>query len=320
MTAVNALLKILLDTDTAGDDTVAIMMAARAANAKLVGVTINCGNIRFDQEVENALYTLQVAGLSRRVPVYPGTRHPILKDWTTVENIHGKDGMGNSSFPRAKQRPSQDAAVDAIVDTINSEPGEITLVEIAPMTNLALAIRKDPSIVKKVKEFYFMGGTNQYLGNVTPAAEFNFWVDPEAAKIVLGSGMPTTMVGWEICMKYGLIGPREYAEIGAMTTKYSEFFISVNRQVRKFMREERGMDATSCPDSITMSIVLNPKVATDVRKRFVDVDASDGISRGATIVDDMKVLGKKPNVSMVCAASQERFRSMLYRMLRGGRV
>jgi purine nucleosidase len=317
---VNVLLKILLDTDTAGDDTIAIMMALRAANAKLVGVTINCGNIKFDQEVENALYTIQVAGPSRNVPVYPGARRPLLKDWSTVENIHGTDGMGNSWFPKAKQRPSGKAAVDAIVDAINSEPGEITLVEIAPMTNLAMAIRKDPSIVKKVKQFYFMGGTNQYLGNVTPAAEFNFWVDPEAAKIVLHSGIPTTMVGWEICMRFGLIGPREFSQIEAMGTRYSEFFAAVNRQVRKFMRGQRGIDATSCPDSMTMAIVLNRRVATDVRKKFVDVDTSDGISRGATIVDDIGVLGKKPNVSVVYAASEARFREMLFGMLRGNRV
>jgi purine nucleosidase len=314
------LLKILLDTDTAGDDTIAILMSLRGANAKLVGITINCGNIRFEQEVENALYTVQVAGFSGKVPVYPGARHPLLKEWTTVEHIHGRDGMGNSLFPKARQRPETKAAVDAIVETINSEPGEITLVEIAPMTNLALAIRKDPSIAKKVKHFYFMGGTNQYLGNVTPAAEFNTWVDPEAAKIVLSSGMPTTMVGWEVCMRYGLIGPREYAEVDAMGTKESEFFIAVNRQVRKFMREVRGIDATSCPDSMTMAIVLNPKVAVDLRRKFVDVDTSDGISRGATVVDDMNVLRKRPNVSVVYAASQDLFRKMLYSVLKGLRV
>lgn len=314
------MLKILLDTDTAGDDTIAILLALRAANAKLMGVTINCGNIRFDQEVENALYTIQVGGLPRRVPVYPGARHPLLKDWATVEFIHGRDGMGNSHFAKARQRPEPKLAVDAIVDTINSEPGEITLVEIAPMTNLALAIRKDPSVAKKVKRFYFMGGTNQYLGNVTPAAEFNMWVDPEAAKIVLDSGMPTTMVGWEICMRHGLIGPHEYSQIESMRTKESEFFIAVNRQVRKFMREQRGTDASSCPDSITMSIVLNPKVAVDVRRKFVDVDTSGGISRGATVVDHMDVLRRKPNVSVVYDASQDLFRYMLYRLLRGRKV
>ena len=103
------------------------------------------------------------------------------------------------------------------------------------MTNLAMAIRKDPSIVKKVRHLYFMGGTNQYLGNVTPAAEFNIWVDPDAAKVVLSSGIRATMVGWEICMRHGLIGPPEYEEIGSMKTPESGFFIAVNRQVRRFM-------------------------------------------------------------------------------------
>ncbi len=314
------MLKILLDTDTAGDDTIAIMMALKAKNASLEGITINCGNISFDQEVENALYTVEAAGMSGKVPVYPGARHPLLQEWDTVERIHGRDGMGNSRFPRAKQRPEAKHAVDAIIDAINGSPGEITLVEIAPMTNLALALRKDPSIAKKVKHFYFMGGTNQHLGNVTPAAEFNIWVDPDAAKVVLNSGMPTTMVGWEVCMRYGLIGPKEYEEIGTMKTRESGFFVAVNRQVRKFMKDERGIDATSCPDSMTMSIVLNPRVATDVRRRYVEVDNSGGISRGATVVDHMKVLGRRPNVGVVYEASESLFRRMLYRMLRGGLV
>jgi inosine-uridine nucleoside N-ribohydrolase len=312
--------RILLDTDTAGDDTIAILMALRAKDARLEGVTIGCGNIGFDQEVENALYTIQVAGMGGRVPVYPGARHPLLQEWRTVEHIHGKDGMGNSYFPRAKQRPEGTHAVDAIIDTVNSNPGEITLVEIAPMTNLALALRKDPGIAKKVRHFYFMGGTNQYLGNVTPAAEFNIWVDPDAAEIVLSSGMPTTMVGWEICMRHGLIGASEYVEIGRMKTSEAEFFVAVNRQVRRFTKKQTGIDASSGPDSITMSIVLNPKVATDVRRRFVEVDNAPGVSRGATYVDDLGVLGKKPNVSVVYEASQELYRRMLFKLLRGDHV
>ena len=312
--------RLLLDTDTAGDDTIALLMALRSEKAKVEGVTINCGNIAFDQEVENALYTIEVAGKSGKVPVYPGARHPLLRGWTTVENIHGRDGMGNSGFPRARQRPERTHAVDAIVDTVSSNPGEITMVEIAPMTNLALALRKDPSIAKKFKRLCFMGGTNQYLGNVTPAAEFNMWVDPDAAKIVLHSGIPMTMVGWEICMTSGLIGPEEYRTIESMGTKESEFFVAVNRQVRLFMKEARHMDATSCPDSITMSIVLDSRVATERRPRFVDVDNESDLSRGATIVDHLEVLRKKPNVDVVYAASQVRFRSMLFRLLRGKTV
>ena len=115
-----SVLRIILDTDTAGDDTIAIMMALRSRRAKLEAVTINCGNIDFDQQVQNALYTIQIAGAGGTVPVYPGARHPLLRKWTTVEKVHGKDGMGDSNFPKARQRPEGMHAVDAIVERINS--------------------------------------------------------------------------------------------------------------------------------------------------------------------------------------------------------
>ena len=312
--------RILLDTDTAGDDVIAIMMALKAKDATLEAVTINCGNIDFDQQVENALYAIQVAGKSGRVPVYPGARHPLLREWKTTKEVHGDDGMGDSHFPRARQRPEDTHAVDAMVDTINSNPRDIDLVEIAPMTNLALAIRKDPGIVKKVRSFWFMGGSNQYLGNVTPAAEFNFWVDPDAAKIVLESGLPATMVGWEICMRHGFLGAEELSEIGDFRTNESEFFLAVNRQVRRFMKKTHGLDGTVCTDSLAMSMVLNRRVASDMRKKYLEVDNTEGPSRGATIVDELGVLGREPNVDIVYEASEKLYRDMLYRMLKGGRV
>ncbi len=311
------MIRILLDTDTAGDDTTAMMMALKASDAVLEGVTINCGNVGFDQQVENALYTIEVAGRSGKVPVYPGARHPLIRNWTTEERVHGPDGMGGSNFPRAKQRPESKHAVDAILDLVTSAPGDITLVEIAPMTNLAMAVRRDPSIVKKVKHLYFMGGTNQFLGNITPAAEFNMWVDPDAAKVVLHSGMPMTMVGWEICMRHGLLRAAELKKVAKMRTKEAKFFTAVNRQVRKFTKRVEGIDAVSCPDSIAMAIVLDRAAATDVRRKFVDVDNESELSRGATYVDHLNVLGKKPNVNVVYAASERLFKRMLFRMLSG---
>ncbi|MDA4119479.1 MAG: nucleoside hydrolase, partial [Thaumarchaeota archaeon] len=109
------MIRILHDTDTAGDDATALMMALKASNASLEAVTINCGNVAFDQQVENALYTIQVAGKSGKVPVYPGARHPLIPEWETAENVHGKDGMGDSGFSRANQRPQKKFAVDVIV-------------------------------------------------------------------------------------------------------------------------------------------------------------------------------------------------------------
>ncbi|MEM0288080.1 MAG: nucleoside hydrolase [Nitrososphaerota archaeon] len=314
------MLHLILDTDTAGDDTIAMLMALRASNAKLEAVTINCGNIDFDQQVENALYTIEFAGMSGKVPVYPGARHPLLKDWKTAEYVHGRDGMGNSNFPRAKQRPENRHAVDAIIEAVNAKPGEITIVEIAPMTNLAMALRKDPSIADKVKALYFMGGTNYYQGNVTPAAEFNIWVDPDAAKIVLNSGIPTTMVGWEICMRSGLLDRKEYTEIQRFGTKESEFFMSVNRQVLRFMKRAYGLDAITCPDSITMAIVLNPSIVKSIKQRYVEVDNVSEISRGATWIDELMILKRRPNVNVVYEASHAAFKDMLSRLLMGEKV
>jgi purine nucleosidase len=318
------MLQLLIDTDTAGDDTIALLLALKTNKARLEAITINCGNIAFDQQVENALYTVELAGKSGKVPVYPGARHPLLRDWYTVEYVHGKDGMGESYFPKASQRPEKKHAVDEIVDLINDNPGKITMIEQAPMTNMALALRKDPTIARKIGHYYFMGGTNQFLGNVTPAAEFNIWVDPDAAKIVLHSGMPITMVGWEICMKYGLVGSEDYRTIKGFATKESEFFLKVNRVVRRFTRATYGRDATTTPDSITVAIALYNDIATKVLPKYVEVDNESELSRGATIVDHLNVYRKrpflrktKPNVDVVYEASERRFKDVLFKMLKG---
>lgn len=312
-----SMLKVIIDTDTAGDDTTALMLALRSSNVRVEAITINCGNVAFDQQVENALYTVELSGNSGRVPVYPGARRPLLRDWQTVEEVHGKDGMGNSFFPKARQRPEEKHAVDAMIELIHQNPNEVAVIEQAPMTNLAMAIRKDPEIVRKIRRVYFMGGTNQYLGNITPAAEFNIWVDPDAAKIVFNSGANLTMVGWEICMKYGLLMPDEIAEIESLHTKESDFFIKVNSVAREFLKKSTGIDAVPCPDSITVAMVLDPSIATSIKERYVDVDNQSEISRGATWVDELGVWSKKPNMEVVYEASKSKFRSLLMKMLKG---
>jgi len=311
------LIKILLDTDTAGDDATALMMALKASSATVLGVTITCGNVDFDQEVENALYTIQEAGMAGRVPVYPGSRRPLIRDWTTAEDVHGKDGMGDSWFPRAKHRPERKHAVDAILEAVHSDPGNITLIAIGPMTNIALALKKDPTLAKLVRRFFFMGGTNQFRGNVTPAAEFNIWADPDAAKIVLHSGIPATMVGWDICMKHALVRTEELSEIERLDTAEARFFTAVNRVAREFTRRVEGIDCAPCPDTITVACALDSRVAEDVRSKFVDVDNRSELSRGATYVDHLGILGRPPNVDVVYSASERLFKEMLFRMLKG---
>ena len=314
---VETLTNIWLDTDTAGDDSTALMLALKASNASVEGVSITCGNVKFEQEVENALYTIQASGRSGEVPVYPGARHPMVRDWVTAEEVHGKDGMGDSWFPKAEQRPERRHGVDAMVESVNSRPEEITVVAIGPLTNIALAIRKYPALPKKVRRLYFMGGTNQFRGNVTPAAEFNIWVDPDAAKVVFHSGMAITMVGWEICMRHALVMPAELEMIARLRTSEAKFFMAVNRVAREFTKRVEGVDCVPCPDAITVACALNDRVAEDVRKRYVDVDNQSDVSRGATYVDHLGILKRPPNIDVVYGASEKLFKQMLFRMLRG---
>jgi len=310
------MLHLIIDTDTAGDDAAALLLGLRSKDVKVDAITVNCGNISFDQEVENALYTVEFAGKGNQVPVFAGCRYPLLKDWTTVEEVHGRDGMGDANFPRASKAAEKAHAVDAIIDTINENPNEITILELAPMTNLAMAMRKEPSIVKKIKHIYFMGGSHNYPGNITPAAEFNIWVDPDAVSIVLRSGAPMTMVGWDITMRYGLLGKDDIAQIGLMGTANSKFFLQISSTEKAYLQRSTGLEGITCPDSITTAIAIDGSIATRVIPRYVQVDNSDGPFRGAISVDDYNIMLKDANVNVVYEADSAKFRKLLFDVLK----
>ncbi|WP_244869434.1 nucleoside hydrolase [Tetragenococcus muriaticus] len=152
--------KVIIDTDTAGDDAIAVLTALH--NFKVEGVTIAGGNVAFEQEVENALYTIQLTNPKEKVPVYKGYEEPVLtytkKSHETVENIHGDYGMGDAKFEKVEQRPEEQHAIDFIIEKVKANPGEISLLAIAPLTNIAMALKKDPSIIKDIPHLYIMGG------------------------------------------------------------------------------------------------------------------------------------------------------------------
>lgn len=310
--------RIIIDTDTAGDDTIALLTALH--NFKVEGVTITGGNVQFDQQVENALYTIQVAGKGGQVPVYKGYERPIFaigeEQHVTVEDVHGKDGMGDSFFEKAVQRPESGHAVDFIIEKVKEFPGEISLCAIAPLTNIAMAIKKEPFIVQDIAHLYIMGGTNNALGNITPAAEYNFWVDPEAAKIVLHSGIPITMVGWEMCTRYSVMDDDDHKEIAALGTKGSEFFINVNRVVKKFNKEVHRLNGTTHPDTLLVAIAADPSIMTKSSHYYVDVETVGNLTRGYSLVDINHRLGKKPNVRVCEAVDRTAFKDMLLTVLR----
>lgn len=310
-------LRLIVDTDTAGDDCTSLLIGLLTPGVSLEAITINCGNIAFAQQVENALYTVQVAGRGGQVPVYPGHDRALLGVHETVEYIHGSDGMGDSFFPRAEQRPEREHAVDALIRLINQHPGEFTILAQAPLTNLAIAVRRDPAIAGKVKHLWIMGGTNNALGNVTPATEFNIWVDPEAAKIVFEAGFPITMVGWEICVRHGVFTDADTAEIEALGTPLSRFYMDITRTVRRFSMEKGGLAGNSHPDSIVAAMLVDEAIMTESAHYFVDIETQGVYARGMTVVDVLGTLGRAPNARVCLAADKERFKRRLLSVLAG---
>lgn len=309
--------KIIIDTDTAGDDTIAILTALH--NFDVMGITITGGNVDFNQQIDNALYTTQVAG-EDDIPVYPGYNGPIFgnteQEHTTVEDVHGSDGMGDSFFPKPERSAESTHAIDFIIDTINEHPGEVSLLAIAPLTNIAMAIKRDPGITEKIEHLYIMGGTNNALGNIVPAAEYNFYVDPEAAKLVLQSGIEMTMVGWDMCTDYSLMFDEEHAEIESFGTAGSQFFKDVNKVVKKFNKEVHKLNGTTHPDTLLVAIASDERIMEKSTKYYVDVETKGELTRGYSLVDINGRLGKALNVRVCEKVDRDLFKEHVYDVLK----
>jgi len=303
---------LLVDTDTAADDPVALVMGLSHPGVRVEAITIVAGNVPVDQGVQNALYTLELLG--EHVPVFRGAEAPLLAPLKTSQFIHGQDGMGDIGLPLHGREPSPGHAVDALLEMVERYPGEVTLVALGPLTNVAMALHRDPSFAGKVKECVMMGGASDHLGNITPVAEFNVWVDPEAAKVVFSSGMPLKMVGLDISRKHAVFTPEESADLRGVGTPLAEFCIDIQRVVHK--EWDGGFEL---PDPIAMAIALDPAVSTRVESRFVAVETGGEWSRGQTVVDHHEIRGMsewEPNVEVVEEASRERFLEMLYEAVR----
>jgi purine nucleosidase len=176
---------------------------------------------------------------------------------------------------------------------------------------VALALLRDPSIAGKVRDCVMMGGTGRGFGNVTPVAEYNIWADPEAAKVVFESGIPLTMVGWDISHAYAVFGPEDSARLRGIGTPLAEFCVDIQRVLDAWAKENTRLAGFDLPDPIAMAVALDPAVATETRRLFVAVETGGAWSRGQTVVDSLGITGREPNVEVVTGASRERFMEIL---------
>jgi purine nucleosidase len=282
----------LVDTDTASDDAVALIMALRAPDVRVRAITVVAGNVPVQQATRNALYVVELCGSD--VPVYRGAQAPIWREHAHAEWFHGKDGLGDHDYPLPALAAEPEHAVDAMVATIRAHPG-IVLVTLGPLTNVALALVKAPEIAGMVGRCVIMGGNPCCEGNVTPAAEYNMWVDPEAARTVLRSGLPIELVGWHLCRGGAVLDAGDIERALSLDTPVARFAVECNSRAREAYKIQTCEDGISLPDPVAMCVALDPAVCTSVGRHYVDVEVSSELTRGMTVVDKLRVVEDERN-------------------------
>jgi len=290
---------MIVDTDTASDDAVALIMALREPAVEVVAITVVAGNVPLPQASRNARYTVELCGAE--VPVHEGATGPLKRDLQTATFFHGEDGLGDRGYPPPRRPPAAAHAVPALVAAIRAHPG-VVLVTLGPLTNVALALAEAPDIAPRVVRCVVMGGAACTVGNVTPAAEYNIWCDPEAAQACFRSGLPIEMVGWELS--------REDA----------------NLDDRSLFRAP----GISLPDPVAMAVALDPEVVTRRSRHAVDVECEGTLTRGMTVVDQLDVVrrgladaggwrpeaaSEEPSVTVCWEIDVPRFKERLFRAL-----
>ena len=317
---------LLIDTDTASDDAVALIMALRAPDLRVAAITVVAGNVDVQQATRNALYTVELCGAN--VPVYSGAEKPLVRIYENATWFHGRDGLGDHNYPAPRLAPQDGHAVDAIIETIESNPG-LVLITLGPLTNIALAVSRKPEIVAKVSRCVVMGGAPCCEGNVTPAAEYNIWVDPEAASIVMRSGLPIELIGWHLCRGGAVLNGRDIEQVEAFNTKLAHFAIECNSHARRALKVQTGEDGICLPDPVAMCVAVDPSVGTDWSEHYVEVETQSELTRGMTVVDRLNVAEDERNRStwdpaissgnkakLCWQIDNKRWKEALYRALR----
>jgi purine nucleosidase len=317
--------KYFIDTDTASDDAVALLMALEWDDVEVLGISIVSGNMSVEQGSVNARYTVELC--KKNVPVYVGADAPLVKKREHADWFHGPDGMGNMNYPMPKLQETNEDFIEVLNNHINQYPDEITLVTLGPLTNVANFIKKYPESFLKLKNIVIMGGASNTVGNVTPAAEYNIWCDPEAADIVFKSKHhDIAMVGWELCRGEANLTEEEMEFAYSFKTEKADFTIDCNKHALDSSQNWLGDPGLGLPDPVAMAVALNPAVTTKVSRHNVQV-VIDGPARGMTIVDQLHVGESEPhidehwshterNINVIWEIDSDKWKETLYKTIR----
>lgn len=297
--------------DPGHDDAVALMLACGAPELEVRAVTTVAGNVPLEKTTRNALRVLSLIGRDD-VPVGVGAANPLIRPLRTAENIHGESGLDGPEIPEATFAPDERRALRLIADILEGSSEPVTLIPTGPLTNIATLLQDHPELKSRIGRIVLMGGSMS-LGNTTPAAEFNVYVDPEAAQVVFGSGLPITMVGLDITHQAGA-GPerrerlRTAGRVGEVAAELLEFFAGTYKSVF-------GFDAPPVHDAVAVSAVVEPEILK-TRLMRVDVECESELTRGETVCDFYGILDKPPNAEVGVSLDTEAFFEILHRALR----
>ena len=287
--------RIIIDTDPGIDDALAILLALASPELSLEGISIVHGNCSLEQGAINGLSILELAHASH-IPLVKGCELPLVQPSLLAPETHGNTGLGYAKLPEPRTKPTSRHGIDFLIEEILSNPGEMTLVAIGPLTNLALAIRKEPRVVGALKELIIMGGAIRHEGNTTALAEFNTYVDPHAAHIVFHSGIPTTLVPLDVTYQCVLTS-QDVAQLQKIDSPIPGFIKDTTDFYMEFHDTYQGVKGCVINDPLALALTFKPELC-DYQELPVDVDISGGVSMGKTIADFYNYEKKPANMKV----------------------
>ena len=306
---------LLIDTDPGVDDALALLMAFNDARHEIVGLTIAAGNVGLQYTVRNALKLCEVAG-REDIPVFAGAPAPLLHPSPDAGYVHGQDGLGDVGFAPALRQAHDEHAALAILRLSHQHAGKLVLVALGPLTNIALALKLDPTLPQRVARFVVMGGAVTCHGNITPAAEFNFYFDPEAAHITLQAFARYDLADWEATIAHGL-PHREVDAWLAADSERARFYARISEKTRLWSADRRG-DHWFAADALAMAFVLAPEGALELAERPLAIELQGAHARGASVVDWRREGGGPDQANILLRYDQARFQDLIRAALAAG--
>lgn len=302
--------KMILDCDTGHDDAIALMVAYAHPALDLLGVTVVAGNQTLEKTLPNTLHVCQ--HLDLQVPVYGGCDRPLVRDQIIAGDVHGKSGLDGPVFEQLTRTAEAKHAVQFLIDTLMNSDGDICLVPTGPLTNIAMALRMEPQIAKKIRRISLMGGAVN-VGNTTPAAEFNIYADPEAAHVVFTSGVPVVMMGLDVTNQ-ALATPEIIARMNAIGNKAGKLFADIMSFTLK-SQQVNGLAAGPVHDVLAVVYLVAPEIFR-MQPMYVELELNHGPSYGRTVCDINNRLGHPPNALVGLGLDLVRFWDLVEDCLR----